>query len=273
MNGSILESIGLEIFGVMAPVSICMLLVVLLVYSLSSSSSSIAAAPIRTATNLVYLETPSDSATQKLKGALLNALVFVIIIFIVTFLLVLLYYYNFTNFLKNYTRFSAFFVLAAIGCSIFLSIIQHFLIPIDSITCFVLLLNFTVVGVLFVFSRAIPIFLKQGFMVTLGIIVAAWFINLAKWTTWVLLTALAWYDLVAVLAPGGLLKILVKLASSRDKELSALVYEARPTMVGGFFYFRSVELQVVPRNNESDLENSDYTAVAIRNQSEVGIGG
>ncbi|GMQ03616.1 hypothetical protein CsSME_00049361 [Camellia sinensis var. sinensis] len=190
------------------------------------------------------------------KSALLNALVFIIIISIVTFLLVLLYYYNFTNFLKNYTRFSAFFVLAAIGCSIFLSIIQHFSIPIDSITCFVLLLNFTVVG----------------FMVTLGIIMAAWFINLVEWTTWVLLIALALYDLVAVLAPGGLLKILVKLASNRDEELSALVYEARPTVVGGFSDSGSVELQVVPRNNESDLENSNYTVVAIRNQSEVGIG-
>ncbi|KAL7225687.1 hypothetical protein ACSBR1_020944 [Camellia fascicularis] len=286
MDGSILESIGLEIIGVMAPVSICMLLVVLLVYSLSSSSSSSAAAPIRTAANLVYLETPSDSATQKLEGALLNALVFVIIISIVTFLLVLLYYYNFTNFLKNYTRFSAFFVLAAMGGSIFLSIIQHFSIPIDSITCFVLLLNFTVVGVLSVFSRAVPIFLKQGFMVALGIIVAAWFTNLPEWTTWVLLIALALYDLVAVLAPGGPLKILVELASSRDEELPALVYEARPTvsrnsgvrganlglLVGGFSDSGSVELQVVPRNNESDLENSDYTAVAIRNQSEVGIG-
>ncbi|KAL7171922.1 hypothetical protein ACSBR2_031582 [Camellia fascicularis] len=134
-----------------------MLLVVLLVYSLSSSSSSSVAAPIRTAANLVYLETRSDSATQKLEGTLLNALVFVIIISIVTFLLVLLYY---SNFLKNYTRFSAFFVLTAMGYSIFLSIIQHFSIPIDSITYFVLLLNFTVVGVLSVFSRAVPIFLK-----------------------------------------------------------------------------------------------------------------
>ncbi|THF99815.1 hypothetical protein TEA_028007 [Camellia sinensis var. sinensis] len=135
-------------------------------------------------------------------SALLNALVFVIIISIVTFLLVLLYYTNFTNFLKNYTRFSAFFVLAAMGYLIFLSIIQHFSIPIDSIT---------------------------------------------------------W-----------LLKILVELASNWDVELPTLVYEARSTVVGGFSDSGSVELQVVPRNNESDLENSDYIAVAIRNQSKVG---
>ncbi|KAI7984522.1 Presenilin-like protein [Camellia lanceoleosa] len=94
---------------------------------------------------------------------------------------------------------------------------------------------------------------------------AAWFTNLPKWTTWVLVIALVLYDFVAVLALGGLLKILVELASSWNEELPALVYEARPIVVGGFFDSGSVELQVVPGNNESDLENLDYTAVAIRN--------
>ncbi|KAA8516289.1 hypothetical protein F0562_016582 [Nyssa sinensis] len=289
MDGSILESIGVEIIGVMSPVSICMLLVVLLVYALSSSSSTDAvSAPIRTAANLVYLESPSDSATQKLEGALLNALVFVILIAVVTFLLVLLYYYNFTNFLKNYMRFSAFFVLGTLGGSIFLSIIQHFSIPIDSITCLVLLFNFTVVGMLSVFSAGIPILLRQAYMVGLGIIVAAWFTKLPEWTTWALLVALALYDLVAVLAPGGPLKILVELASNRDDELPALVYEARPTvsrnpdgrgsslglLVAGVSDSGSVELQAVSRNNNNDIRdqavaenygNSEYTAIEVRN--------
>ncbi|XVF06703.1 hypothetical protein REPUB_Repub06bG0073400 [Reevesia pubescens] len=265
MESSILESIGQEIIGVMCPVSLCMLLVVLLVYSLSSSNpfSSSSSVPIRTAANLVYIENPSDTAVQKFEGALLNALVFVILIAIVTFVLVLLYYYNFTNFLKNYMRFSAFFVLGTMGGSIFLSIIQHFSIPIDSITCFLLLFNFTIVGVLSMFSGGMPIVLRQGYMVSLGITVAAWFTKLPEWTTWVLLVALALYDLVAVLAPGGPLKLLVELASSRDEELPALVYEARPTvsrnegnqrsslglLVGGVSDSGSVELQAVSNNN------------------------
>ncbi|CAH1432106.1 unnamed protein product [Lactuca virosa] len=223
MDGSILESIGVEIIGVMSPVSICMLLVVLIVYSLTSFSSS-SGEPIRTAANLVYLETPTDSTSEKIEGSLLNALVFVILIAAVTFLLVLLYYYNFTNFLKNYMRFSAFFVLGVMGGSIFISIIRQFSIPIDAITCLILLFNFTVVGVLSIFAEGIPIpiLLRQVYMVLLGIIVAAWFTNLPEWTTWTLLVALALYDLVAVLAPGGPLKILVELASSRDDELPAL---------------------------------------------------
>lgn len=268
MDSSLLDSLGVEIIGVMSPVSICMFLVVLLVYTLSSATSPGASDTIRTAANLVYLESPSDSAGQKLEGALLNALVFIVLIAVVTFVLVLLYYYNFTNFLKNYMRFSAFFVLGTMGGSIFLSLIQHFSVPIDSITCFSLLFNFTVVGVLSVFSEGVPILVRQAYMVILGIIVAAWFTKLPEWTTWVLLVALALYDLVAVLAPGGPLKMLVELASSRDEELPALVYEARPVvsrgtrgsnlglLVGGVSEGGSVELQAVSRDNwnESDGE-------------------
>lgn len=272
MEGSILESVGVEIMGVMSPVSICMLLVVLLVYSLSSSTSS--SAPVRTAANLVYLENPSDSTTQKLEGALLNAAVFVILIAVVTFLLVLLYYYNFTNFLKNYMRFSTFFVLGTMGGSIFLSIIQHFSIPVDSITCFILLFNFTILGVMSIFSNGVPIFLRQAYMVLCGIIVASWFTKLPEWTTWTLLVALAVYDLVAVLVPGGPLKILVELASSRDEELPALVYEARPVvtqsreqhssnlglLTGGVSESGAVELQPVTVQNRT---NSEFTTVEV----------
>ncbi|KAL4352812.1 hypothetical protein GQ457_06G016300 [Hibiscus cannabinus] len=283
MESSILESIGQEIIGVMSPVSLCMLLVVLLVYSLSDSNP-FSSAPIRTAANLVYLENPSDSAAQKLEGALLNALVFVILIALVTFVLVLLYYYNFTNFLKNYMRFSAFFVLGTMGGSIFLSVIQHFSIPIDSITCFLLLFNYTVVGVLSMFSGGVPIILRQGYMVSLGIIVATWFTKLPEWTTWVLLVALALYDLVAVLAPGGPLKLLVELASSRDEELPALVYEARPAvshnegnprstlgfLVAGVSDSGSVEMQAVSNNNvhgdgSENRRSPEYAAIPVRN--------
>ncbi|KFK43183.1 hypothetical protein AALP_AA1G090700 [Arabis alpina] len=280
-SSSILDSLGVEIIGVMAPVSICMFLVVLLTYSLSVTSDS----QIRTAANLIYIENPSDSATVKLEGSLENAIVFVVLVAAVTFVLVLLFYYNFTNFLKHYMRFSAFFVLGTMGGAIFLSIIQHFSIPVDSITCFVLLFNFTILGTLSVFSGGMPILVRQCYMVVMGIVVAAWFTKLPEWTTWFILVALALYDLVAVLAPGGPLKLLVELASTRDEELPAMVYEARPTVSshhgrnrgsslralvsggggGGVSDSGSVELQAVRENSH----NLDYNAVAVRDIDNV----
>lgn len=173
------------------------------------------------------------------------------------------------------------------GGAIFLSIIQHFSIPVDSITCFILLFNFTILGTLSVFAGGIPIVLRQSYMVVMGIVVAAWFTKLPEWTTWFILVALALYDLVAVLAPGGPLKLLVELASSRDEELPAMVYEARPTVSsgnqgrnrgsslralvggGGVSDSGSVELQAVRNHDGNQLgransHNLDYNAVAVR---------
>ncbi|KAG9458724.1 hypothetical protein H6P81_003232 [Aristolochia fimbriata] len=273
MEGSVLESLGLEIIGVMSPVSICMLLVVLLVSAVPPGGGT----PLRTAATLLYLEEATDSPGQKLEGALLNAAVFVVLIAFVTFLLLLLYYYRFTHFLKHYMNFSAFFVFSSMGGPIFFSLLRSFSIPLDSLTFFVLLFNFTIVGVLSIFSQAVPIIVRQTYMVTLGIIVAAWFTKLPEWSTWVLLVALAVYDLVAVLAPGGPLKLLVELASSRDEELPALIYEARPTVssapsVMGLFVTmadndsRSVELQPVPG---SSRVYADTSTIEIEEEQET----
>lgn len=183
--------------------------------------------------------------------------------------------------------------LGTMGGAIFLSIIQHFSIPVDSITCFLLLFNFTILGTLSVFSGGMPIVLRQCYMVVMGIVVAAWFTKLPEWTTWFILVALALYDLVAVLAPGGPLKLLVELASTRDEELPAMVYEARPIVSGhqgrnrgsslralvgggggGVSDSGSVELQAVRNHdaNQHGRENShnlDYNAVAVRDIDNV----
>ncbi|KAM3751250.1 hypothetical protein ACB098_04G094400 [Castanea mollissima] len=67
-----------------------------------------------------------------------------------------------------------------------------------------------------------------GYLVLIGMLVAYWFTLLPEWTTWVLLVAMALYDLAAVLLPVGPLRLLVELAISRDEDIPALVYEARP---------------------------------------------
>ncbi|KAM0953894.1 putative presenilin/signal peptide peptidase [Dioscorea sansibarensis] len=267
-GGTIIDSLGTEIIGVISPVSICMLLVVLLISALSPPPSS---SPQVTAATLVYLESASDPPSQKLVGALLNAAAFIALVTIATFLIVLLYYYNFTSFLKNYMRFSAFLVLASMGGSIAVSLLRRFSIPLDAVTSLLLLLNFSAVGVLSVFSPAVPILLRQAYMVVLGVIVAAWFTNLPEWTTWTLLLALAVYDLVAVLTPKGPLKLLVDLASSRDEELPALVYEARPTIsrssnppvVAAPLFTASIELQPLPDTPTTEESVADHAIVEI----------
>ncbi|KAL3824742.1 hypothetical protein ACJIZ3_020771 [Penstemon smallii] len=224
---TIIETLGEEIIRIITPVSICMLLVVILVSVLNTDSSS-NATTISSMATMAYAENTSDSIWDKIKGALLNSLVFVAVVTAVTFLLVLLFYLRCTKFLKYYMGFSAFLVLGFMGGEISLLLIQYFSFPIDCITFGIFLFNFTVVGVLAVFMSKMAIFVTQSYLVVIGMLVAYWFTLLPEWTTWMLLIAMSLYDLAAVLLPGGPLRLLVELAMSRDEDIPALVYEARP---------------------------------------------
>ncbi|GMH21920.1 hypothetical protein Nepgr_023763 [Nepenthes gracilis] len=225
---NLIDILGEEIIRIIAPVSTCMFLVVLLVSILNSDSSASSSESITTIATIAYDENSSDSFWDKLEGALLNSLVFVAVVTVVTFILVFLFYIRCTKFLKYYMGFSAFIVLGFMGSEVALLLIEHFSIAIDCVTFLVVLFNFSVIGVLAVFMQKMAIFVTQSYLVAIGMLIAYWFTLLPEWTTWVLLIAMALYDLAAVLLPGGPLRLLVELAISRDEEIPALVYEARP---------------------------------------------
>lgn len=67
----------------------------------------------------------------------------------------------------------------------------------------------------------------QAYLMWTGVVVAFIFTSIPEWTTWVLLVAMALYDLFAVLTPRGPLQMLVNLAAEREEDIPALVYEAR----------------------------------------------
>lgn len=238
MEGSLLETVGADIVAIISPVSICMLLVVLLVRVLNPHGSDSA---ISSVAMLVYDEKPSDSAGAKFGGALLNALVFVVIVTVVTFMLVALFYFRCTRFLKAYMGLSAFTVLAYMGGALGVMLVQAWSIPVDVVTFCWVLFNFSVVGVLAVFFCKMPILFTQGYLVLIGMLVAFWFTMLPEWTTWTLLMAMALYDVLAVLVPGGPLNMLVELAIARDEDIPALIYESRPSTSSRVVASRSAE--------------------------------
>ncbi|KAI5058086.1 hypothetical protein GOP47_0026256 [Adiantum capillus-veneris] len=230
MDSSVLEVVGLEIVGIVCPVSICMFLVVVLVKELQTQVTDTA---LTSVASLIYSEESTDSDWTKFLGALINAGVFVLVITLVTFLLVLLFYFRCTKCLRAYTALGAFTILAYMGGNIAVMLVQELEIPIDAITASIILYNFAIVGVLSVFFCKVPIMVTQGYLILVGTLVAFWFTSLPEWTTWVLLIAISLYDVVSVLVPGGPLNILVQLAMSRDEEIPALIYEARPVTTTG----------------------------------------
>ncbi|CAN6826805.1 hypothetical protein Bca4012_030050 [Brassica carinata] len=264
---SVLDSLGEELIGILTPVSICMFTVVLLVCLLNSDTSS--SASFSSIATAAYSETDSDSPWDKLLGAFLNSLVFVAAITVATFLLVLLFYLRCVRFLKLYMGFSAFVVLANLGGEISVLLIDRFRLPVDSVTFSILLFNFSVVGVFAVFMSRFSILITQGYLVVIGVLVAYFFTMLPEWTTWVLLVALALYDLAAVLLPVGPLRLLVEMAISRDEDIPALVYEARPVIRDDSrLVQRRVWRDRRSSQNDDDLENNEVVNVVRAEEDE-----
>ncbi|CAN8247438.1 unnamed protein product [Cochlearia groenlandica] len=262
---SILDSLGEELIGILTPVSICMFSVVLLVCVLNSDPSSSSSASFSSIATAAYSESDSDSSWAKFVGAFLNSLVFVAAITVSTFVLVLLFYLRCVRFLKFYMGFSAFIVLANLGGEILVLLIDRFRFPIDSFTFMILLFNFSVVGVFAVFMSKFSILITQGYLVTIGVLVAYFFTLLPEWTTWTLLVALALYDIAAVLLPVGPLRLLVEMAISRDEDIPALVYEARPVIRND----SSLVHRRVWREQRGRQNDSSEVVSAVRSEAEA----
>lgn len=227
MSSSILDDLGQEVTGIVAPVSICMFLTVLLVRLLNpdgiSNPSAVAIA------QTYYREQDSDSTGTKFEGALINALIFVVIVGVMTFVLFLLFKYKCDWVIYGYMAFAAFSIFFIITGVVAIQLIQMQPLPMDAISFYFILWNFSVVGTVTMFVWPAPMLLKQAYMVATGVIMAFLFTGIPEWTTWILLVAMAVYDIAAVLTPNGPLKLLVELAIERDADIPALVYEARPT--------------------------------------------
>lgn len=74
------------------------------------------------------------------------------------------------------------------------------------------------VGALSLFFLPAPLLMKQGYLVITGVAVAYVFTWIPEWTTWILLVAMALYDIIA----GG--ELLLK---AEGEEREAVVYGRR----------------------------------------------
>lgn len=152
----------------------------------------------------------------------------------------------------GFAGFSIFFVLAGI---ILIELLQTWHVHLDFISFTYILWNFAAVGALTLFILPAPLLMKQCYLIitggaaasatavkvgavqgrchtlpchalrsappscvpTAGVVTAYVFTWIPEWTTWMLVTLMALYDVVAVLVPGGPLKMLVELAQEREE--------------------------------------------------------
>eukprot|EP01065_Artemidia_motanka_P009189 TRINITY_DN14693_c0_g1_i1.p1 TRINITY_DN14693_c0_g1~~TRINITY_DN14693_c0_g1_i1.p1 ORF type:complete len:447 (+),score=89.73 TRINITY_DN14693_c0_g1_i1:182-1522(+) len=219
------------------PVSVTMLIVVWVVNNFTPIYKNANQRPLY----LAYSESnPGDSAGKKFSGALLNALIVVGFFVVITFLMVLLYKLRCMKVIAGWLVISSAAILYFMAWIWFDLFCVKYQIPYDTLTVTILMWNFGTVGVTCIYWRGHPK-MTQAYLVATSAIMAWFLTRFPEWTTWVLLAAIACYDLYAVLSTAGPLKALVEESQKRGEPIPGLVYESKSYKLGlGDFVFYSV---------------------------------
>lgn len=222
---------------ILKPVCITMLIVIWAVKSITLPASTASSAAIS-----IYQESEGDSTGSKIVGSLLNAIIMLAAVILSTIAIVILYKYRCLKIIYGWLITSSLLMLAMFGGMFFYFFLEANNWAFDYISFAFMLWNFSVVGILAVFWHA-PTKVNQGYLIVISSLLAIFFTRLPDWTTFAILAVISIYDLVAVLAPCGPLKILVETAQQRQEPIPALLYNA------------SVYIMMAKEDDEQDSES------------------
>ena len=207
--------------SLLVPVSITVWVVVWAVLNLTPLYSGGSSSPLF----LVKNENNSQSDGAKFGDSIVNALVVVAAITVMTFVIVLLYKCGCTKILVGWFVISAaltFFFLTWILLDL---VFTRYQIAYDFVTMSFVIWNFGVVGLFSLFYHGNKV-LSQLYLVVLSVIMSWVLTRLPEWSTWSILVLVAIYDVIAVLCPGGPLKMLLKAAHERNEPIPGFIYDS-----------------------------------------------
>ncbi|KAL7062906.1 hypothetical protein AAHC03_01920 [Spirometra sp. Aus1] len=208
-----------QIISLFVPVTICMFCVVVIARSVPYFST--------TDVYLVYtpFHTPGADVGTQIWQTVANVLIFLGVVVVMTFLLVCLFKYKCYKCLNAWLIATTFLLVFVISFIFFTEVLRTSGIFFDNITFAILLWNFGLLGLVAIHWKS-PLILQQAYLIFNSVQLALIFLKfLPKWTCWVLLGALAIWDLIAVLCPKGPLRMLVEMAHEREQPLfPAMIY-------------------------------------------------